>query len=119
GVGNQTQIITDGNVRLAYCCSSTNHSNYQIATYPSIRNGLTDAVSTNLDNTGSPFGPGDYTGANQWGVALAAAGSAQDSLECSVVLDLTQTTCPGDTNGNGVVNIDDLTNVILQWGACP
>ena len=23
--------------------------------------------------------------------------------------------CPGDTNGDGVVNVDDLNNVILDW----
>jgi hypothetical protein len=27
--------------------------------------------------------------------------------------------CPGDTNGNGVVNIEDLLNMMGSWGACP
>lgn len=26
---------------------------------------------------------------------------------------------PGDTNGDGVVDVDDLLNVIVAWGPCP
>ncbi|MCH2136567.1 MAG: hypothetical protein MK101_08295 [Phycisphaerales bacterium] len=29
------------------------------------------------------------------------------------------TSCPGDTNDDGVVNIEDLLNLIGAWGACP
>ena len=28
-------------------------------------------------------------------------------------------TCAGDTDGNGVVNIEDLLNMLGSWGACP
>ena len=28
-------------------------------------------------------------------------------------------TCSADTNGDGLVNVNDLTEVIIQWGACP
>ena len=27
--------------------------------------------------------------------------------------------CAGDTDGNGVVDIEDLLNMIGSWGACP
>jgi hypothetical protein len=27
--------------------------------------------------------------------------------------------CMGDTDGNGVVNIEDLLNMLGSWGACP
>ena len=33
------------------------------------------------------------------------------------VLDACET--PGDTNGDGVVDVEDLLQVILDWGACP
>ena len=26
--------------------------------------------------------------------------------------------CPGDTNGDGVVDIQDLIRVIIEWGVC-
>jgi hypothetical protein len=28
-------------------------------------------------------------------------------------------TCAGDTDSNGVVNIEDLLNMMGSWGACP
>lgn len=28
-------------------------------------------------------------------------------------------TCMGDTDGNGVVDIEDLLNMLGSWGACP
>ena len=27
--------------------------------------------------------------------------------------------CPGDTNGDGAVNVEDLLAVIANWGSCP
>ena len=40
---------------------------YQVGSWPSIRNLLTNNVVDNLNNTGLPFGPGDYTAAFQFG----------------------------------------------------
>ena len=119
GADNQTQLVFQGNTTAAYSCSATNHTNFQIGAFSGIRALLTDADVDNLNNTGSPFGPNDYTGANQWGVSLATAGGFQDCLVGSVVIDITRDTCPGDTNGDGDVDADDLVNVILSWGACP
>ena len=42
------------------------NDSYQVAAWPAIRDLLSDAVLDDLDNTGLPFGPGDYTGAMQW-----------------------------------------------------
>ncbi len=39
--------------------------------FANIRGLLTDNSITNLNNTGLPFGPGDFTGAFQWTVTLA------------------------------------------------
>jgi hypothetical protein len=37
----------------------------------------------------------------------------------NVVDQAATTPVPGDTNGDGQVNVDDLINVILSWGLCP
>jgi hypothetical protein len=119
GADDQTQLVSDGNAEAAYSCSGTNRLHYQIGAFPSVRNLLTDAGVDDLNDTGSPFGPGDYTGANQWAATLAAAPSVQSTLVGSVAIVLTRNTCPGDTNGDGVVDVDDLVEVILGWGVCP
>src|SRR6185503_4715182 len=35
------------------------------------------------------------------------------------ILDSCEPTCNADTNGNHIVDVDDLIAVILQWGPCP
>ncbi len=37
----------------------------------------------------------------------------------SVVLTVNVPPMPGDTNGDGVVNVSDLLTIIAQWGMCP
>jgi hypothetical protein len=37
----------------------------------------------------------------------------------SVTLTLNAPPTPGDTNGDGSVDVDDLINIVLGWGACP
>ncbi len=37
---------------------------------------LVDTSVTNLNNSGLPFGPGDYTGAWQWDLVIGAGESA-------------------------------------------
>lgn len=124
GSSNHIQIVTDAGAAntlpasAVYKCSGTNHSSYQIGVYSSIRDQLTDTGIDNLTNSGSPFGPGDYTGANQWGVALAAAGGYQDCLVGSVVLEV-QTTQPGDLTGDGCVDLEDLSIMMTNFGTCP
>ncbi|MCH2154033.1 MAG: hypothetical protein MK089_11900, partial [Phycisphaerales bacterium] len=46
---------------------------------------------------------------NLGGTWLGADGSCDD---CPA-------SCMGDTDGNGVVNIEDLLNMLGSWGACP
>lgn len=43
---------------------------YQAGAFSSIRTLLTDASTNNLNNTGLPFGPGDFSAANQWNFVL-------------------------------------------------
>ena len=35
------------------------------------------------------------------------------------LLDGCEPTCDADTNGNGMVEVNDLLAVVTQWGACP
>ena len=51
----------------------------------------------------------DYTCTALGGTWLGEGGSCDD---CPA-------SCMGDTDGNGVVNIEDLLNMLGSWGACP
>jgi hypothetical protein len=48
---------------------------------------------------------------------IAGTGYFEDSF---IYFDLVddQPACPADTDGSGTVDVDDLTNVILDWGNC-
>ena len=49
---------------------------WQVTTFSTLRTALNDAALTDLDNTGLPFGPADFTGAFQWsGRAVASPGT--------------------------------------------
>jgi hypothetical protein len=48
---------------------------YQVTPWRTVLNELTDTNVDDLDDSGLPFGPGDYTGAFQWTRTLAAGGS--------------------------------------------
>jgi hypothetical protein len=55
--------------------SAVGASAYQVTTYSGIRDFLLDSAVNNLDNTGLPFGPGDYTGAFQWNLTIPGGSS--------------------------------------------
>jgi hypothetical protein len=48
---------------------------YQVTAFATLRGSLADAGITNLNNTGLPFGPGDFTGGFQWDITLGAGQS--------------------------------------------
>ncbi len=43
---------------------------YQVTSYSDLRTALRDSEVTDLDDTGLPFGPGDFTGAFQWNLVI-------------------------------------------------
>jgi len=45
-------------------------TNYQVTGFSTLRSLLTNTAVNDLNNTGLPFGPGDFTGAFQWVVTL-------------------------------------------------
>lgn len=61
---------------------------------PNIRGLLNDTLVDDLDNTGLPFGPGDFTGAFQWSISLAANGYS--SVESTFAIGATAAPIPND-----------------------
>lgn len=88
GASNQLQHIWDASapVSHAYGASSQRLVAYEISAFPSIRAKLTDSAADSLSNSGSPFGPGDYSGAFGWFAELAPSdaifiGSISQTIE--------------------------------------
>jgi hypothetical protein len=48
---------------------------YQVSSFATVRGLLTNTALNSLNNTGLPFGPGDYTGAVQWNFSLGRSES--------------------------------------------
>jgi hypothetical protein len=48
---------------------------FQVTTFATLRGLLADADIDNMNNTGIPFGPGDFTGGFQWNSPVAGGGS--------------------------------------------
>jgi len=69
GPGPQTIRITDAGTFAEFECPGA--TAYGVTTFAGLRGTLADADIDNLNNTGLPFGPGDFTGAFQWNVILA------------------------------------------------
>ncbi len=55
---------------------AVNAEAFQVAAAPTILELLEDANADNLDNSGLPFGPGDFSGAFQWSRTIPPGGSA-------------------------------------------
>lgn len=66
--------ISDAGTTLYHTARSP--SAYQAGSFSSIRDNLLDNSVTNLNNTGLSYGPGDYTGAWQWDLVIAAGQTA-------------------------------------------
>lgn len=65
------QFITDpSGTNLRYVASQRSFSGWQMGAFPTLLDSLTDDSATTLSNSGSPFGPGDYTGAFGWRVDI-------------------------------------------------
>ena len=47
---------------------------FQVTSHPTLIDALEDMAVTNLNNTGLPFGPGDWTGAFQWDLNIPVDG---------------------------------------------
>lgn len=63
-VGNMDMEIRDGNNFVRY--QGPGADAYQVTSFATLRGGLTDSDIDNFNNSGLPFGPGDFTGGYQW-----------------------------------------------------
>lgn len=111
-------------VRASYIVSATAHAAFEVDAYPNILAKLSDGGPDTLGNTGDPFGPGDYTGANQWDVMLLPAGSPLDTFKGAVTLEIRTNTCEADINTDNRVNSSDISAFLTRWlgavnGGCP
>jgi hypothetical protein len=71
---NNIMQITDGPSFAQY--QGIGASASQVTAWPTLRGLLTNGVVNDLNNTGLPFGPGDFSGAFQWNLVLAPGASA-------------------------------------------
>ncbi len=93
-----------------------------------VANGQSDDVQILLNNGDGTFeSPVAYGAGNAPKfVALDDLGGSQcldmavaneDGGNVSILLNACEPTCPGDTNGDGAVDVRDLNSVILDWGS--
>lgn len=60
-------------------------SAYQVTSFATVRGLLANALVDNLNNTGLPFGPGDFTGAFQWTLTIPGGGTATFAERLAIV----------------------------------
>lgn len=72
--GSDTMNVFDGPQGLSWQGVGANA--YQVAAFNSLAPLHTNTVINDLNNTGLPFGPGDYTGSFQWNLTIDVGGSA-------------------------------------------
>ena len=80
-IGGVDGVIQTDGTTLLRVQSSLIPDAFQIAGFPDLFLSLADLSITNLDNTGSPFGPGDATLAYQWNLTIPAGGSITYSVD--------------------------------------
>jgi hypothetical protein len=68
--GPDTIVVRDGTDFVEF--QGVNADAYQVTTYSTLRTELRDDNIDNLNNTGVPFGPADFTGAFQWNLTIPA-----------------------------------------------
>ncbi|MDW8051450.1 MAG: PEP-CTERM sorting domain-containing protein [Armatimonadota bacterium] len=67
-----------------YIASGANLVGWEIGAWTADRRGLTNTTITNLPNTASPFGPGDFVGLYQWRFILDPGQSADGWVTVAV-----------------------------------
>jgi uncharacterized Zn-binding protein involved in type VI secretion len=90
---------------------------WQIGAYPGVRDLLTDTDIDDLNNSGSPFGPGDFTGAFQWEFTLQDGESRSTAI--ALTINVEPPSCQqhnGDVDDNGCVDDADLLAVLFAFG---
>jgi hypothetical protein len=117
-VGPPRQIeITDAACPIRCYHLGCGWTNYQTAGFATVRSLLTNAVADNLNNTGIPFGPGDWTNAYQWQDFTIADGQTA-AFYIGLACDRQIPCCDPATIQNYCVAKPG-TNGIPRWGNNP
>jgi len=120
--GDRAELVRPGYIRVyetntAHIVAAETPFAWQIGAFPSVRNLLTDTDIDDLNNSGSPFGPGDFTGAFQWRFTLQGGESRSTAL--ALTLNVEPPSCQqhnGDVDDNGCVDDADLLAVLFAFG---
>jgi uncharacterized Zn-binding protein involved in type VI secretion len=120
--GDRAELVRPGYIRVyetntAHIVTAETPFAWQISAFSDVRDLLTDTDIDDLNNSGSPFGPGDFTGAFQWQYTLNAGASR--SLQLLLTLNVEPPTCQqhnGDVDNNGCVDDADLLAVLFAFG---
>jgi hypothetical protein len=111
------QVLNAGRIRQMFGvggCAELNASpasnRWEVGTFPTVRDKLTNTAADNLSN--ATAASGDVSAAMQWTRALAASGS----LSGVVVQSLNTSRLSGDANGDCVVDDADLLLVLFNFG---
>jgi hypothetical protein len=119
---DQAELVRPGYMRVwetntAHIVAAETPLAWQIGAFPSVRDLLTDTDTDDLNNSGSPFGPGDFTGAFQWQFTLMDGESRITAL--ALTINVEPPSCQphnGDVDNNGCIDDADLLAVLFAFG---
>ncbi|MGE3109240.1 MAG: hypothetical protein AB7G11_04545 [Phycisphaerales bacterium] len=90
--GDSAVLVSPNNIRITEAGNTiiggfigAGATNYQVSTFATVRGLLTNTTVDNFNNSGLPFGPGDFTGGYQWSLQLDAGAST--SVSAMLTLD--------------------------------
>lgn len=90
---------------------------YQVEIWDDLLVLLANGVITSFNNAGLPFVDDDFTGGFQWNLSIPQNGSAV--MRSAFAVNMTADAggdCPGDFDGNGVRDLQDLATLLSAFG---
>ncbi len=96
---------------------ATDPDAYQVTSWAALRGLFTNTTINNLDNSGLPFGPGDWTGAFQFNRMIPAGESATVHVDFGLGANIPPDTCPGDFNNSGTATVQDIFDFLIAYFA--
>jgi len=103
--------ISDGATTGQFAGPGSTH--YQVSSFPTVRGLLTDADIDDLNNSGLPFGPGDWTAAYEYLLSMPAQGDTRTATSIFSINTPARVGLPGDVNCDGSVNNFDIDAFVL------
>jgi len=88
---------------------------YQVAVWAVLRGRLTNTMVNNMDNTGTPFGPDDWTGGYQFNRVVPAGQTETVRVVFGIGPTIPAAGCIGDFNNSGTVTVQDIFDFLLAY----